>query len=194
MKPLSIIFWYVRASSVSRFSCRCSTITTTCDLKTGLRNSLATCMTDICFIETQKTNCSILPWYYFFQELLTYGNNIEYFIDDNLKTDYGKLRNLINKHDNKQKISFLSFSPTTIIPRFRNWKTPQATPIFTSSTAICIPAHSPSGFLLKKSEVRLRSERSLMLKIYQCVCFAKRNKSKISKLILCFSRLALTLK
>ena len=47
---------------------------------------------------------------------------------------------------------------------------------------------------VKKNEVSLRSERSLMLKIYQCVYFAKRNKSKISKLILCFSRLALILR
>jgi Protein of unknown function (DUF1703)./Predicted AAA-ATPase. len=58
---------------------------------------------------------------YYFQELLTYGNNIEYFIDDNLKTDYGKLRNLINKHDNKQKIRDLAENnsvPGNVIKQF----------------------------------------------------------------------------
>ena len=45
---------------------------------------------------------------YYFLELKTNGKNIKYFIDDNLKTDYGRLRNLINKHDNKQKLRDLA--------------------------------------------------------------------------------------
>jgi hypothetical protein len=45
--------------------------------------------------------------FYYFNELLSEGKNIEYLIDDNLKTDYGRLINLINKHDNKEKLRAL---------------------------------------------------------------------------------------
>jgi hypothetical protein len=40
----------------------------------------------------------------YFHGLFKYGKNFEYLIDDNLKTDYGRIRNLINKHDNKEKL------------------------------------------------------------------------------------------
>ena len=45
---------------------------------------------------------------YYFLQLKNNGKDIKYFIDDNLKTDYGRLRNLFNRHDNKQKIRELS--------------------------------------------------------------------------------------
>ena len=45
---------------------------------------------------------------YYFLELINNGKDIKYFIDDNLKTDYGRLRNLFNQHDNKQKIRELA--------------------------------------------------------------------------------------
>ena len=45
--------------------------------------------------------------FYYFLELLSEGKNIESFIDNNLKTDYGRLRTLINKHDNKEKLRAL---------------------------------------------------------------------------------------
>jgi Protein of unknown function (DUF1703)./Predicted AAA-ATPase. len=58
---------------------------------------------------------------YYFLELKRSGKKIKYFIDDNLKTDYGKLRNLINKHDNKQKIRDLAENnsvPGNVIKQF----------------------------------------------------------------------------
>jgi uncharacterized protein YqfB (UPF0267 family) len=45
--------------------------------------------------------------FYYFNELLKKKKKIENLIDDNLKTDYGRLRNLINKHDNKEKLRSL---------------------------------------------------------------------------------------
>jgi len=42
--------------------------------------------------------------FHYFKELLNNGNNAKYLIDDNLKIDYGRIRNLISKHDNKEKI------------------------------------------------------------------------------------------
>ena len=53
--------------------------------------------------------------------LLTDGNDFMYFIDDNLKTDYGRIRNLINRHDNKQKLRELienDFINGTVIKQF----------------------------------------------------------------------------
>ena len=58
---------------------------------------------------------------YYFQGLLTSGNDFEYYIDDNLKTDYGRLRNLINKRDNKQKLRELAENnsiPGVVIKQF----------------------------------------------------------------------------
>jgi len=58
---------------------------------------------------------------YYFLQLKSNGKNIKYFIDDNLKTDYGRLRNLFNKHDNKQKIRELAENnsiPATVIKQF----------------------------------------------------------------------------
>jgi hypothetical protein len=43
----------------------------------------------------------------YFQELLSSGKKIEYLIDNNLKIDYGRIRNLINQHDNKEKLRML---------------------------------------------------------------------------------------
>ena len=42
--------------------------------------------------------------FYYFMELLSEGKRIKYLIDDNLKIDYGRIRNLINQHDNKEKL------------------------------------------------------------------------------------------
>ena len=58
---------------------------------------------------------------YYFQGLLNSGKDFEYFIDDNLKTDYGRLRNLFNQHDNKQKLRELAENnsiPGNIIKQF----------------------------------------------------------------------------
>jgi hypothetical protein len=49
------------------------------------------------------------------------GNDFEYIVDDNLKTDYGRLRNLINAHDNKEKLRNLietNFVKEEIIKQF----------------------------------------------------------------------------
>ena len=51
--------------------------------------------------------------FYYFHELLSEGKNLKYLIDDNLKTDYGRLRNLINQHDNKEKLRELIENNTT---------------------------------------------------------------------------------
>ena len=40
----------------------------------------------------------------YFIGLVINGEDFKYFIDDNLKIDYGRIQNLINKHDNKQKL------------------------------------------------------------------------------------------
>jgi len=40
----------------------------------------------------------------YFQEIQSEGKRAQYIIDDNLKIDYGRIRNLINQHDNKEKI------------------------------------------------------------------------------------------
>ena len=53
--------------------------------------------------------------------LLINGNDFIYFIDENLKTDYGRIRNLINRHDNKQKLRELienNFINGTVIKQF----------------------------------------------------------------------------
>jgi hypothetical protein len=42
--------------------------------------------------------------FHYFRELLEDGEKMKYLIDDNLKTDYGRIRNLINRHNNKEKI------------------------------------------------------------------------------------------
>ncbi|MCL2040574.1 MAG: ATP-binding protein [Bacteroidales bacterium] len=42
--------------------------------------------------------------FYYFKELLIKGDKNEKLIDNNLKTDYGRIRNLINQHGNKQKL------------------------------------------------------------------------------------------
>ena len=42
--------------------------------------------------------------FYYFNELLSEGNRAKYLIDDNLKIDYGRIRNLINRHDNKERL------------------------------------------------------------------------------------------
>jgi len=58
---------------------------------------------------------------YYFLQLKNNGKKIKYFIDDNLKTDYGRLRNLFNKHDNKQKIRELAENnsiPGSVIKQF----------------------------------------------------------------------------
>jgi hypothetical protein len=44
----------------------------------------------------------------YFRELKSKGKKVKRFVDKNLKTDYGRIRNLINKHDNKQKIRELA--------------------------------------------------------------------------------------
>jgi len=41
---------------------------------------------------------------YYFYGLLRNGKNLKYLIDDNLKIDYGRIRKLINQHDNKEKL------------------------------------------------------------------------------------------
>ena len=45
--------------------------------------------------------------FYYFLGLLKNGKTMKYLIDDNLKTDYGRIRNLINKYDNKEKLRYL---------------------------------------------------------------------------------------
>jgi uncharacterized protein YqfB (UPF0267 family) len=45
--------------------------------------------------------------FYYLNGLLTNGNDFEYLIDDNLKTDYGRLGTLISKHNNKEKLRAL---------------------------------------------------------------------------------------
>jgi hypothetical protein len=40
----------------------------------------------------------------YFNEVKDTNGNVKNLIDDNLKTDYGRIKNLINKHDNKQKL------------------------------------------------------------------------------------------
>jgi hypothetical protein len=40
----------------------------------------------------------------FFLFFLKVGNKFKYIVDDNLKTDYGRIKNLINQHDNKDKL------------------------------------------------------------------------------------------
>jgi hypothetical protein len=40
----------------------------------------------------------------YFKELKSEGKRAKYIIDDNLKIDYGRIRNLINQHDNKEKL------------------------------------------------------------------------------------------
>jgi hypothetical protein len=40
----------------------------------------------------------------YFKELRSEGKRAKYIIDDNLKIDYGRIRNLINQHDNKEKL------------------------------------------------------------------------------------------
>jgi hypothetical protein len=51
--------------------------------------------------------------FYYFSELLTEGKDFKYLIDDNLKTDYGRVENLINQHDNKEKLRKLIENNTT---------------------------------------------------------------------------------
>jgi hypothetical protein len=45
--------------------------------------------------------------FYYFTGLLEEGPYFEELIDDNLKTDYGRIRNLINRHDNREKLRHL---------------------------------------------------------------------------------------
>jgi hypothetical protein len=40
----------------------------------------------------------------YFKGLLDTGKKFECLVDDNLKTDYGRIRNLINRHQNKEKL------------------------------------------------------------------------------------------
>ena len=40
----------------------------------------------------------------YFHGLTKSGKDFQYLVDDNLKTDYGRIRNLINQHDNKEKL------------------------------------------------------------------------------------------
>jgi hypothetical protein len=57
----------------------------------------------------------------YFSEVKRKNGKTEYLIDNNLKTDYGRLRNLINKHDNKQKLRKLienNSIPATVINQF----------------------------------------------------------------------------
>jgi len=59
--------------------------------------------------------------FYYFLELLENGNDVRYLIDDNLKTDYGRIRNLINRHGNKEKLRHLienNFIEGEIIKQF----------------------------------------------------------------------------
>jgi hypothetical protein len=44
----------------------------------------------------------------YFRELKIEGKNIKRFVDNNLKSDYGRIRNLINQHNNKQKLRELA--------------------------------------------------------------------------------------
>ena len=46
--------------------------------------------------------------FYYFKELLKKGKKIKSFIDDNLKIDYGRLRSLVSKYDNKAKLRSLA--------------------------------------------------------------------------------------
>ena len=45
--------------------------------------------------------------FHYFLGLFTDGKKFKYLIDDNLKTDYGRIRHLINKYDNKKKLRYL---------------------------------------------------------------------------------------
>ena len=45
--------------------------------------------------------------FYYFLELLKNREWLEYFVDDNLKIDYGRIRNLINRQDNREKLRHL---------------------------------------------------------------------------------------
>ena len=56
--------------------------------------------------ENKLFNSTMILFY--FTELLSDGKNFKSYIDDNLKTDYGRIRNLVNKHNNKQKIRELT--------------------------------------------------------------------------------------
>jgi len=59
--------------------------------------------------------------FYYFGELLSEGRLFKYYIDDNLKTDYGRIRNLINNHDNKGKLRELienNFVSSEVIKQF----------------------------------------------------------------------------
>ena len=59
--------------------------------------------------------------FYYFHELLSEGKKAKSFIDDNLKTDYGRLSTLINKHNNKEKLRSLlenSSISVTLMSRF----------------------------------------------------------------------------
>ena len=45
--------------------------------------------------------------FYYFIELLESGKDLKYLIDDNLKIDYGRIRNLINRNNNREKLRHL---------------------------------------------------------------------------------------
>ena len=40
----------------------------------------------------------------YFNEIKSEGKKVKYIIDDNLKIDYGRIKNLVNQHDNKEKL------------------------------------------------------------------------------------------
>jgi hypothetical protein len=57
----------------------------------------------------------------FLRGFLKEGNDFKYIVDDNLKTDYGRISNLINQHDNKDKLRQLienNFVDVGIIKQF----------------------------------------------------------------------------
>ena len=57
----------------------------------------------------------------YFKELKSEGKRAKHIIDDNLKTDYGRIRNLINQHDNKEKLRELvenNFANEEVVKQF----------------------------------------------------------------------------
>jgi len=45
--------------------------------------------------------------FYYFLGLKSEGKDFKYLVDDNLKTDYGRIRNFFHQHDNKEKLRTL---------------------------------------------------------------------------------------
>jgi hypothetical protein len=59
--------------------------------------------------------------FHYLKELLKNGKKIKQLIDNNLKTDYGRIRNLINRHGNREKLRELiesNFAGVEIIDQF----------------------------------------------------------------------------